>query len=466
MSLFGTAGIRGLVGKRITTDMAFALGRSIVLSGETQPLLACDARISSPFLKSVVAAGMTAQGADLIDYDRLSFPEFAWATRQQRCAGIYLTASHNPPEYNGFKFLRCGREYTASEEMQIEQHYDRLILKQRREAGSGVEESSGMLANGNIFNVDNTWIRLQYEKQLVGVMSRFEVVDPVEVVVDAANGMTSLVTPRILTSLGHIVRTVNCHEDGSFPGRLAEPKPSNLGTLTSLCKSQGMMGIAHDGDGDRVAFITKHGEFVDLSRAIALMATIIAEQWPPSDGNGVLIASIDTSLVIDQVLSDLLPKSEEIRTRLGYLIDEFLECKKRGSSCFFMSEPWKPIFPEWGTWIDGVFAATLVVSYLGSKGIALSEALESIPELPHKRADFVVDDKRAVFDAMCNWIEQNEEVLSVNESDGRRYSLSDETWVLVRMSGTENKVRVYSESSSHSRIDGILQRLTESMHSI
>jgi phosphomannomutase len=270
----------------------------------------------------------------------------------------------------------------------------------------------------------------------------------------------SNLAPELLTDLDFNVTTINSHVDGHFPGRLAEPSPGNLNLLISLCKEEGCIGAAFDGDGDRIAIVDENGEFVELSRVNALLAKLMLEEY----GAGKIIVSIDSSTTIDRATKDL--GGEVTRTKLGELHSKAEELLAEGDKLIFAAEPWKPIFPRWGLWIDGLYGLCKFLKVIITRQTTVSEVMKEIPNHIAERKAYIVEEEKAeiIFTRCRDSLKESlgEEEGKMLVIDGLRYDLNDGTWILIRKSGTEPKIRIYYESPTSERfkwIDGIVKEL-------
>jgi phosphomannomutase len=268
-----------------------------------------------------------------------------------------------------------------------------------------------------------------------------------KVVVDCSNGAASFVTPILLRELGCKVVTLNAHLDGHFPGRPSEPQPWNLGDLMHTVREIGAdLGIAHDGDADRVAAVDERGNFVKHDALIALFAG----QVVGAKGGGTVVTSVNTSVAIDEVVARAGGKT--VRTGLGCFTEEML----KHNACF-AGEPGKLVFLEFGPWADGVLSAAKLVELISSELMPFSEILEeSVPDYPMFHQDFPCPDekKQRFMEGMRQYIQKNVgDVREVLDVDGIRINRNDGSWVLARVSGTEPKARVVVEARSAGELE-------------
>lgn len=413
MPLFGSSGIRGLVGSEVTADLMVRVGQAL---GSRYPSLIVgrDTRTSGEMLAHALAAGAMATGAEVHDAGMVSTPTLALAAARFRC-GAVVTASHNPPQYNGVKLWNPdGMSFDA---------------RQR-------EEVEGLVASGALPLApwDHVGEVHPYPTAVEEHMRRIlQGAKPSEarVVVDCACGATCNITPYVLEALGCRVLGLNCQPDGAFPGRDPEPLEENLSLLKATVKSSGAtLGIAHDGDGDRMVAVDEAGRYVGGDRLLALFALREAKRR--------IVVPVDASMVLEDVLAGV----EVIRTRVG---DAFIseEVAHRGAD--FGGEPsgtW--IFPSHSLCPDGIFAAARLLQIL--EGEKLSKALAAIPEYPLLRGSvpFPREQRSKVVEALGK-ILPSLKPREVSTVDGWRL-LFDEGWVVVRPSGTEPKIRITAEA--------------------
>ncbi|MBD3405547.1 MAG: phosphoglucosamine mutase [Candidatus Lokiarchaeota archaeon] len=427
--LFGTSGIRGSIQSKVTTDMALNLGRSLgtTLKGTGIVGVGTDARTSKDMLKNAFIAGMLSTGVNVIDLGFAPMPVVAaHSTFSPIKTSVIITASHNPSGDNGFKFFKNGREYIRSEEKNIE----RCISMEKYHVANWT--STGTVSKYDIY--ENYMIRAKHFLSKRGAQGR-----GMRVLVDLANGAAVPYTPVLLRELGFSVTTINAHPDGHFPGRPAEPSPKNLeDTMRIASTSDFSLTVCHDGDGDRLAVIDEAGNFIDQNRIIALFAR---DEVRRRDG-GLVVVSIDTSSVIDDVIK--AEGGSIIRAPLGSLQEIF---SKRKEEVVFSSEPWKPIFTAFGWWMDGIVGAARITQMVQDEGEeSCIQLMKSIPEYPMLREHIKCPDKckSKFMDSIRILIEdQVTNIEQIIDVDGVRVERNDGSYVLIRVSGTEPKARVY-----------------------
>ena len=438
--LFGTSGIRGSIAEKSTTDLALNLGRALgtFLEGIGTVGVGTDARTSKDMLRNSLVAGLLSTGVDVVDLGIAPMPTVAYYSQTNGIsASVVVTASHNPSADNGFKFFNKGREFVKEEEVFLE-----TCISKGQYLTAKWDEC------GEVRFLD---IKEQYLTHVKDFLSsRGKQSGGTKVLVDLANGAATEYTPHLLLEMGFSVTTMNSHQDGHFPGRPAEPSPRNLGDAMKMAaNSDFAVTVCHDGDGDRLAVIDEQGEFIDQNRVIALFARDEVKR----NGGGIVVASIDTSSVIDELV--IAEGGTVTRMPLGSL-QEFLTTDK-GKEVVFASEPWKPIFTKMGAWMDGIAGAARFVQLVDELGDgSCMKLMETIPKYPILR-DFVpCPDK-----IKPNFLPKVKELLvpkmtgvdQILEVDGIRIECTDGSYVLVRVSGTEPKARVYVGAKEQDTVD-------------
>jgi phosphoglucosamine mutase len=440
--LFGTAGIRGSVENKVTERLALELAQamSAMLANEGEVLVGSDYRTTSTELRATLLGGLMGGGIDVLDTGPLPTPVLAFGVPLVRAnAGIMITASHNPPEDNGMKcYTHEGREYVPEEEQILER-----LIANRQFTEVTWDHVGTPVATPDLIDTYTDRILDQ-----IGSLQR-----RLKVIVDCANGTTFNLTPLLLSKMGCEVISLNAHPDGRSPGRPAEPSPANLTTACSLVRSlKADLGIAHDGDGDRLAIIDEKGRYVNNDTVLAFFARLVLSQ----NGPGRIITTVDTSSRIDKVATSSGGTVE--RTRLGKT--HVLLTQDDRASIRLCCEPWKIIDPAWGFWGDAIYAACRLVQALDrTKGIA-SSLFRGIPENPQERFFFRCPDelKDAVMTRISGILTGERDIIDVWTLDGVRANFSDDSWILIRKSGTEGKIRVYCEGRSSKRLRQLISK--------
>ncbi|QLC34851.1 phosphoglucosamine mutase (plasmid) [Halarchaeum sp. CBA1220] len=425
---FGTSGIRERVGDGLTADLALNVGRALAADAETV-VVGRDPRPSGTFLLDALAAGLAECGCDVVDLGPASTPTVARSVAWEGAdAGVAVTASHNPPEYNGLKLWQpSGQAFDSPMQDALT---DRLVAE--------AFEYADWDATGA--RRDRPGARERHVDAIVDAVD----VDPDDaptVVVDLGNG-AGAASVDALIELGCAVETLNANPDGRFPGRPSEPTAANCESLCDLvAASDADLGIAHDGDADRMMAVTGDGAFVAGDALLAVFARSFA-----GDGDRVA-APVDTSLLVDDALAEV--GAELVHTRVG---DVYVAERAVADDVVFGGEPsgaW--IFPEETLCPDGPLAAAKLVE-LVANGPGLDDRLAALESYPIRRDTRAVADKTAVMERVRRAVSETYD--DVDALDGVRVDLGD-AWFLLRPSGTEPMVRVTAEARSDERADAV-----------
>lgn len=421
MARFGSSGIRGLANVEVTPELALSVGK-IVGELYSSAVVGRDPRTTGPMLASALTAGILAAGGDAIDGGLVSTPTLARGAAEYGC-GVMVTASHNPAPYNGIKLWNP--DGMAFDERQQEEIEAALATgRYRAVPWDGVGRLS---ARGDLIaqHIDAVLREVGHAK--------------LRIVVDCACGATATITPFLLREMGCDVVAINAQPDGHFPGREPEPTEANLSLLKSTVTSVGAdLGIAHDGDGDRMVAVDRDGTFLGGDTLLALFAK--------REVRNALVVPVDASMVLE----DLLPRAKVYRTRVGdvYVASEI---KRRGAD--FGGEPsgtW--IFPKISLCPDGVYAAARLVKMAAEEPLAA--AVRSIPRYPTLRGAFAYEAvKRSAIESRLDGVLRGLGA-DVSTVDGWRLQW-DDGWALVRFSGTEPKIRLLAESREEARAKAI-----------
>ncbi|WP_297468033.1 phosphoglucosamine mutase [Thermococcus sp.] len=434
MKLFGTAGIRGRLWEKVTPELAMKVGMAIGTYRGGKAVVARDGRTSSVMLKNALVSGLLASGMEVLDADLIPTPALAWATREHGDAGVVITASHNPPTDNGIKvFNGDGTEFYVEQERELEK----------------------IIFSGNFRKAE--WNEIKTVKPLDVIEDYIQAVldfvnheTSLKVLYDGANGSGSVLAPYLLREMGAKVISINAHVDGHFPGRKPEPRYENIAYLGKLVKELGVdLTIAQDGDADRIAIFDEKGNYVDEDTVIALFAKHYVEE----NGGGVVVTSINTGSRIDEVVEKAGGKV--VRVPLGQPHDGIKRYK-----AIFAGEPWKLVHPKFGNWIDSFVTMALLIKMIDENG-PLSKLVSEIPVYYLRKENVPCPDefKAKVVENARKKLEETlgGEIREVLTISGFRFNLRDGSWVLVRPSGTEPKVRVVVEGPSEKRRDELFE---------
>lgn len=411
MKLFGTSGIRAPFDKELL-NLAFRAGLAV---GKSYPnvVIGTDTRTSGGAMKHAVISGLLSTGAQCHDAGIVPTPTLAFITREFD-AGVMITASHNPPEYNGIKLLNPdGSSFTALQQELTEQ----VMLDDIYETAQWQDIKHSGVYDGAI------------ERHIECILPYFPDVLKLKVVVDAGCGAASEVTPRLLARLGCEVVAVNCYNSGFFP-RAIEPTEANLQDLCQAVKESGAaVGIAHDGDADRMMAIDERGEFIAGDKLLAIFARAVNAKE--------VVTTLDASMAIEEMGFSVR------RTRIG---DTCVSEELRSSGDFGGETSGSWIFPNISLCPDGVYASAQIVSIAGQQ--RLSELADGIPAYPLLRGS--VTSNGVVMSDLESQLTSLQPV-AVSTIDGIKLDFQD-GWLLIRPSGTEPKIRLTAEAKSEARV--------------
>ena len=428
--LFGTSGIRGLVGSEVTCELALNVGKSLAyyLGNEGTVVLGYDTRTTNEMLDQAICAGLLESGVDVVKIGMVPTPLVGYATEKLDAdAGIMLTASHNPSRYNGIKLWnKNGMAYTSEQEAKIEEIYA------NRDYVSVSWENVGSLSF-------NDQIKGQYVDDLVNMV---DIRKGLKVVIDCASGAGSEISPLVFRKAGCEVTTLNSQPDGFFPGRNPEPNAENLQTLMKTVVAIGAdLGIAHDGDADRMITVDEKGNISPFDSLLAL----ISKQF-----DGDIVTTVDAGLCMDESV-----KGNVLRTPVGDVNVAEVIIQKDASFGGEPSGTW--LHPDFCMCPDGILSGLRMAEIVSKEG-KLSDLLAQIPSYPNIR-EKITCSKEAKIRVMENMEDllnaAFDDVVDVNSIDGVRLTLADDSWVLVRPSGTEDYIRITLESRDESRANEI-----------
>ncbi len=260
-TIFRAYDIRGIVDESLTVENVFAIGKSIGSlaweNGEKCVVVGRDGRLSGPVLLAALSDGILSTGCDVIDIGMVPTPLLYYATHVfDSRSGVMLTGSHNPPEYNGLKIVIDGKTLA---EAGINDLYHRIVDKRYRDGRGEV----------NMLNI--------VDRYITHIHNTVKVSRPLKVVVDCGNGVPGLVAPELYRQLGCEVHEIFCDVDGKFPNHHPDPsQPENLRDLIKKVRElDADLGLAFDGDGDRLGVVTKKGDIIWPDRLLMLFAKSI-----------------------------------------------------------------------------------------------------------------------------------------------------------------------------------------------
>ncbi|GEM_PF-6758 len=423
--MFGTNGVRGISNKDMNCELAMRIGRSVGAVLGKNIAVAMDPRTSSVMLKDALCSGLLSVGADVRDLGMVPTPALQQFVKMYDgiVGGVMITASHNPPEFNGIKCIAAdGTECTKEQEDEIERRY--------REGVEPVEWDSigtgwnvGLVAQGYvdsvIAKVDADCIRKAGLK----------------VVLDCANGCSCATSPLLLQKLGVDAVVINGTPDMRHPAHLSEPTADNLGMLMeTVVAEHADLGVAHDGDADRCVFIARDGRYVPGDLALALLGRYILEK----NGGGEIVVTVATSMIVEDI-------AKKAGGRVAYTaVGSPIVARRMAEdgALFGGEENGGLIFAGHQFCRDGAMGLAEMLECIVKKG-DLVDQLDSLPS--YRTIKKAVSCPEDLKDKVTQVIASRHSGEKMDTTDGLKF-LYDDGWVLLRPSGTEPKYRIYSES--------------------
>lgn len=430
--LFGTDGVRGEANVELTPMLAFRLGKAgayVLGKGKekTRIVIGKDTRISGDMLEAALAAGICSMGADVLKVGVLPTPGIAYLTRTMGAdGGIVISASHNPYLDNGIKFF-AGSGFKLPDELedQIEAVLDQL---------DSLELPSGKDI-GRIIEADNALERYaDFLKQTSQPLSGMKIV------LDCANGAASIVGPKVLTELGALVIPVfnqpdginiNVHCGSTHPEALAE----------EVLKSKADLGLACDGDGDRIVAVDETGNIIDGDFIMVICALALKEKGKLT--NDSLAVTVMSNMGLHKAVRKAGIKIYETKVGDRYVMEKLLET----GTVLGGEQSGHIIFLEHNTTGDGLLSALQLLSVLKEKNAKLSELAAQMQRFP-----------QVLLNAR---VKNREQIMKSNQLDDKikevQEYLGEDGRILVRPSGTEPLIRVMLEGTNQAE----LQKLAE-----
>jgi phosphoglucosamine mutase len=424
MKLFGTSGIRRLVDTDLV-QLALQVGMAVG-NLYNNVVVARDTRTSGSAFRHAVISGLLSAGARSSDAGVAPTPTLAFIAREFD-AGIMITASHNPPQYNGLKLINPdGSAFSSRQQSQIENLINGSVtMKSRWEK----------MLSGEVYST-------AIEKHITRIAQDFSGGIKLRVVVDSGCGAAYFITPHLLNQLGCEVIPINCYPNGIFPHDI-EPLEANLGDLMRKVKeSKADLGIAHDGDADRMMAIDDLGRFISGDKLLAIFSQ--------ASGKKNIVTTVDASMVIDQMSFKVK------RTKVGDpYVSEAL--KKSGAFGGEPSGAW--VFPQISYCPDGIYAAAQIAAIASRQ--KLSDLADSLPSYPVIRGN--------IPGAISSFKDFKDQLLlklkpeSFDTTDGLKLYFKN-GWILMRPSGTEPKIRLTAEADNLTAVRTFYENSTRAIN--
>lgn len=424
--------MRGVVNNELTPEVVLKLGMATGTFFKGADLtVGCDGRISSPLFLEIISSGLASVGCQVWNLGMITTPALQFLTKDWALkGGVMITASHNPPEYNGLKVMgNKGVELPHEKELEIERIFFqskwRLADWDRIKQPLTVAEKFSGYVQSIIDNVD-------------GIPRQTNL----KVLVDAANGVSVLTTPTIIERLNGTVFVVNGKIDGTFPGRLPEPTPEHLQETSRILPSlHADFGVAHDGDGDRAVFLDEHGSVCWGDHTFALIVKDYLENYPGQK----IVTPISSSQIIEEIAEKY--GGEVVYTPVGSVYVSNLMLKINAT--LGGEENGGIFYAPHVAARDGGITTAMIYRILAETSKPLSKLVAQLPR------SYIVKDKMPCPDSIKAQVTEairdlptKGKVLAI---DGIKVWIPPRSWILIRPSGTEPIYRILAEAPTKGR---------------
>lgn len=435
---FGTDGVRGVANQELTAEMAYSIGRcgGYVLAGNVEKpkvVIGMDTRISGPLLESALVAGLLSIGAEVIRIGVVSTPAVAYITRLLKAdAGVMISASHNPVEDNGIKFFGGdGFKLTDETELRIEELMDAEKDELPRPVGAGL----GKLTVDN----DAKYLYLEYLKTTIS--NRF---DGIKVVLDCAHGAAYELAPRLFRELGAEVIAIGAEPDGlNINDGYGSTHPEKL--REEVLRHGADLGLAFDGDADRLIAIDETGEEVDGDFILCICGDAMNRSGKLKDAT--IVSTVMSNIGFYKATEKLALNTAKTAVGDRYVMEEM----RRGGYNLGGEQSGHVIFLDYNTTGDGILTAIQLVDTMKADGKKLSVLKSMMTKYPQVLVNVRVQDK-------TNYPNNPAIEAAIKDVEGK---LGDNGRVLVRPSGTEPLIRVMAEGPDKAELDLFVGQIVE-----
>lgn len=441
--LFGTDGVRGVANRELTPELAYNLGRAgaLVLAGQGEPkkvVIGRDTRISGDMLEAALVAGVCSVGVDACRVGVMPTPAIAYLTRELgAAAGVVISASHNPVQDNGIKFFGPSG-YKLSD--RVEEKIESMVLD------DGAEYPAPVGAElGRVYKVNDAVDRyVNYACSTINVDLK-----GLKIVVDCANGAAYEVAPRVLSELGaEVIPIFNTPDGVNINDGCGSTHPGALKKKVVECGAD--LGLAHDGDADRVLAVDSSGRLVDGDQIMVICAKHLKSK------NKLPLNTLVVTVMSNLGLHDALKQEgiNVLQTKVGdrYVMEKLLE----SGAGLGGEQSGHIIFLEHNTTGDGIITALQLLAVIKETGQSLDKLAQQMERYPQLLKNVRVNDKEAVMnsDALKEAVVRGEEYL---QGEGR---------ILVRPSGTEPLIRVMAEARDAGKLNEVVDSLVKVIQQI
>ena len=440
--IFKAYDIRGIYPDEINENTAYLLGRAFAVFVDTDKILiARDMRTSGKSLVSKFAKGVIDQGKDAIILGEISTDALYFAAGSLDLPGAMFTASHNPPEYNGIKFCKSGAE-PISDETGLNDIKDMVLKNKFPES-----EKKGEISEKDILP--------EYVKHVLSFINP-ELISPLKIVVDAGNGMAGKLVPMVFKNLPCEIIPMYFKLDGTFPNHEANPiNPENVQDLIKKVKEEGAdLGLAFDGDADRVFFIDNQGHRVSSSLITAMVANQVLEKNP----GAAIIYNVPSSKIIPEIVEK--KGGIAILERVGH---SFIKKTMKEKNAIFGGEHSGHFYFRDNYRADsGLIAALIVIEIISQAHAKFSELLKPYAKYNSiEETNFTVTDKNKALEAL----KEKYNNAKIEEIDGITFHYP-EYWFNIRCSNTEPVIRLNLEANTEELMKEKTEEISEFLKNI
>jgi phosphomannomutase/phosphoglucomutase len=443
--IFRAYDIRGVVGQTLNEEIAFRLGQTIGSEadslGESKIIVGADGRLSSPDLVDALIMGLVSTGREVINIGFVPTPLLYYATHNSDAtSGVMLTGSHNPANHNGMKVVMGGEALVGE---QIQKLFHRY------------QDQDFVSGDGSVTEID---IRNDY---MDAITDDVVVAQPLRVVVDCGNGIAGDILPELLGNLGCEVIPLYCDVDGNFPNHHPDPTvPANLDDLIITVKSEEAdLGIALDGDGDRLVAVTADGDIIWPDRLLMLFAKDVVSRNPGSD----VVYDIKCTRHLNSVISGFGGRPVVCRSGHSYVkakmreTDAILGGEMSGHICFQ---------ERWYGFDDGLYSSARLLEIVGSQSEGLGELMAEFPESVSTAEITIPVAESHKFDIINQIIESADfGDATITKIDGIRVDFA-EGWGLVRASNTTACLTLRFEADDEESLEDIQNLFREKLGAV
>lgn len=444
-SIFRAYDIRGIVGETLTPEsvryIGMAIGSEAASRGFSSMCVGYDGRHSSPELAEALTQGLRSTGCDVIDIGRVPTPVLYFATHHLGTgSGVMITGSHNPSNYNGLKMMVGGETF----------------------AGDAIQDLLTRIKTGNFRQGQGSLSREDVQQAYLDrILGDIAVAAPLKVVVDAGNGIAGELGPRLIEELGCEVIPLYCEVDGSFPNHHPDPgKPENLVDLIARVKSEKAdLGIAFDGDGDRLGVVTNTGKIIWADRLLMLFARDVVSRNPGAD----IIYDVKCSRRLAATINEF--GGRPIMWKTGH---SWIKAKMKETGALLAGEMSGHVFfsERWLGFDDGIYSAARLLEILGIEDRTSDEVFADFPEdvsTPEINLTVTDENKFEIIKKLASEGEFGD--ANINTIDGVRVDYAD-GWGLCRASNTTPMLVLRFEAENEESLERIKVIFREQMEKI